>query len=65
MDAVLVGVDEGAFGDGGLDDRLDRFLPHVGKHAQDHLPAPGRAWFGFPRLDRFIGEPDRQAPALA
>jgi hypothetical protein len=40
MDAVLVGVDEGAFGDGGLDDRLDRLLPHVGKHAQDHLPAP-------------------------
>ncbi len=24
IDAVLVGVDEGAFGDGGLDDRLDR-----------------------------------------
>ena len=29
------------------------------------LPAPGRPWLGLPRLDGFIGEPDRQAPALA
>src|SRR4051794_25228125 len=29
------------------------------------LPAPGRTWLGLPRLDGFIGEPDRQAPALA
>ena len=39
VDVVLVGVDEGALGDGGLDDRLDRRLLHVGQHAQDHLPA--------------------------
>ena len=37
--AVLVGVDERSLGDGGLDDRLDRCLPHVGQHVQDHLPA--------------------------
>src|SRR5215211_5671933 len=29
------------------------------------LPAPGCPWLGLPRLDRFIGEPHRQAPALA
>src|SRR5215212_6578986 len=27
--------------------------------------APGRAWLGLPCLDGFVGEPDRQAPALA
>jgi hypothetical protein len=27
--------------------------------------APGRPWLGLLRLDGFIGEPDRQAPALA
>src|SRR4051794_24624949 len=36
VDAVLVGVDERAFGHCGLDDRLDRDLLHVGQHAQDH-----------------------------
>ncbi len=39
VDVVLVGVDAGALGDGGLDDRLDRLLLHIGQHAQDHLPA--------------------------
>ena len=38
-DVVFVGVDEGAAGDRGRDDRLDRGLPHVGQHAQDHLAA--------------------------
>src|SRR3954453_3723938 len=28
------------------------------------LPAPGRAGFGRPRVDRLLGEPDRQAAAL-
>lgn len=32
-------VDEGALRDYRLDDGLDRLLPHVGQHAQDHLPA--------------------------
>jgi len=35
VDAILVRVDEGAFDDGGLDDRLDRCLLHVG-----HPPSP-------------------------
>ena len=29
------------------------------------LPAPGRAGLGCPRSDRLLGEPDRQAAALA
>src|SRR5919205_127362 len=37
VDTILVGVDERAFGNGGLDDRLDRGLLHVGQHVQDHL----------------------------
>src|SRR5215211_3730081 len=36
---VLVGVDAGALGDGGLDDRPDGLLPHIGQHAEDQLPA--------------------------
>src|SRR3954466_10229981 len=36
-DTILGGVDGGAAGDGGRDDRLDRDLLHVGQHAQDHL----------------------------
>src|SRR3712207_1367531 len=36
---VLVGVDAGARGDGGLDDGPDRLLPHIGQHAQRELPA--------------------------
>src|SRR5215207_9346130 len=36
VDTILVGVDEGAAGDGGRDDRLDRDLLHVGQHAQHH-----------------------------
>ncbi len=39
VDAVFVRVDEGARGDGGGDDRLDRGLLHVGQHAQHHLAA--------------------------
>src|SRR4051794_4342049 len=39
VDVVLVGVDAGALGHGGLDDRLDRLLLHVGQHAQHHLSA--------------------------
>src|SRR4051812_15791928 len=34
IDAVLVGVDASALGHGGLDDRLDRLLLHIGQHAQ-------------------------------
>ena len=37
VDAVLVGVDERAFGNRGRDDRLDRGLLHVGQHMQDDL----------------------------
>src|SRR3954453_5542812 len=40
VDAILVGVDEGALSDGARDDRLDRPLLHVGQHAQDHWPTP-------------------------
>src|SRR4051812_47126039 len=36
VDAILVGMDEGALGNRGRDDRLDRPLLHVGQHAQDH-----------------------------
>ena len=36
VDAILVGMDEGALGYRGLDDRLDRRLLHVGQHVQDH-----------------------------
>src|SRR3954463_13442684 len=39
IDVVLVGVDTGTLGHGGLDDRLNRLLLHVGQHAQHHLPA--------------------------
>ncbi len=38
VDVVLVGVDVGTFGDGGLDDRLDHLLLHIGQHAHDDLP---------------------------
>src|SRR3954470_16641353 len=39
VDVVLVGVDEGALGDAGLDDRSDRRLPDVGQHSDHHLAA--------------------------
>ena len=39
VDAILVCVDEGARGDSGGDDRLDRPLLHIGQHMQDHLAA--------------------------
>src|SRR3954464_4507080 len=39
VDVVLIGVDTGALGHDGLDDRLDRLLLHLGRHAQHHLPA--------------------------
>src|SRR4051812_43474220 len=38
VDAILVGVDEGALSNGARDDRLDRPLLHVGQHVQDHWP---------------------------
>src|SRR3954451_14825293 len=38
VDVVLVRVDTGALGHGGLDDRLDRLLLHVGQHAHHHFP---------------------------
>src|SRR4051812_21516223 len=37
VDAILVGMDERAFGNRGRDDRLDRRLLHVGQHGQDYL----------------------------
>src|SRR4051812_40286230 len=40
VDVVLVGVNASALGDGGLDDRLDRPLLHIGQHAHDDLPTP-------------------------
>ncbi len=39
VDAIFIRVDEGARGDGGGDDRLDRGLLHVGQHAQHDLSA--------------------------
>jgi len=39
VDAILVRVDKGARGDSVGDDRLDRFLLHVGQHMQHHLAA--------------------------
>src|SRR3954453_23271395 len=39
VDVVLVSVDTGALGHGGLDDRLDRLLLPIGQHAQPPLPA--------------------------
>ena len=39
VDGVLVRMDEGARGDRGGDDRLDRRLLHVGQHMQRDLPA--------------------------
>src|SRR3954469_18542221 len=36
VDAILVGMDEGALSNGARDDRLDRPLLHVGQHVQDH-----------------------------
>src|ERR671912_2735583 len=44
VDAVLVGVHEGASSDGGLDDGPDRNLPDVGQHSHGHLAtAPEQA----------------------
>src|SRR3982751_1296529 len=37
VDVVLVGVDASTLDDGGLDDRLDRRLLHIGQHVEDHL----------------------------
>src|SRR5690349_7197628 len=37
VNAVLVGVDHRAFDDHSLNDRLDRFLLHIGQHAEDDL----------------------------
>src|SRR4051794_824465 len=39
VDAVLVGVHEGALGDAPLDDGPDRRLPHVGQQAHGHVAA--------------------------
>ncbi len=36
VDAILVGVDQGARGDSTRDDRPDRLLLHVGQHVQEH-----------------------------
>src|SRR4051794_41905892 len=54
VDVVLIGVDTGTLGHGGLDDRLDRLLLHIGQHAQHHLPtaldqAQDRRFFPSPR----------------
>src|SRR3982750_4021324 len=64
VDAILVGVDEGALSNGARDDRLDRPLLHVGQHAQDHWPTPldnAEDW-GLVRLRR---APTRYALQLA
>src|SRR3954464_3280501 len=39
VDVVLVGVDASALDDGGLDDRLDGRLLHIGQHAHHDLTA--------------------------
>src|SRR4051812_41886075 len=64
VDAILVGMDEGALSDGARDDRLDRPLLHVGQPAQDHLTtaldqAEDRGLVLFQRA------PTRYAPQLA
>jgi len=38
IDVVLVGMDQGALGDGFLDDGLDRRLLDIGQHLEDNLP---------------------------
>src|SRR5215211_5356915 len=64
VDAVLVGVDEGALSNGARDDRLDRPLLHVGQHAQDHWPTPlDQTQDGG--LVLFRRAPTRYAPQLA
>ena len=40
VDVVLVGVHQGALGDGRLDHGPDRHLLHVGQHLDDRLAAP-------------------------
>src|SRR3954447_15637843 len=37
VNAVLIGVDHRAFDDRSLNDRLDRFLLHIGQHAENNL----------------------------
>src|SRR4051794_18618152 len=64
VDAILVGVDEGALSNSARDDRLDRPLLHVGQPAQDHLTtaldqAEDRGLVLFQRA------PTRYAPQLA
>src|SRR3954465_11036877 len=64
VDAILVGVDEGALSDGARDDRLDRPLLHVGQHAQDYLTTAldqAEDW----GLVLFPRAPTRYAPQLA
>src|SRR5919202_889470 len=39
IDVVLIGIDETAVGDRGLDDRPDRRLLHIGQHVQHDLAA--------------------------
>ena len=37
VDVILVCVDQAAWADTGLDDRLDTRLLHIGQHVQNHL----------------------------
>src|SRR3954464_1987587 len=39
IDVVLVGMDQGALGDGLLDDGVDRRLLDIGQHVENNLPA--------------------------
>src|SRR3954471_12919219 len=67
IDVVLVGVDASAFGDGRLDDRLDRLLLHVGQHAHDD-PTTALDQAEDRRLvlpQRAAARPSRQSAAAA
>ena len=63
VNVVLVGVDAGTLGDGGLDDWLDRPLLHIGQPAYDDLtPALDQAEDGWlVRLQRAAARRSRQS----
>src|SRR3954467_14935004 len=67
VDVVLVGVDAGTLGDGGLDDRLGGLLLHIGQHGAHHraaaLDQTKDGWFLL--LQRAAARRSRQSAAAA